>query len=505
MKPNLTRIIQKSRALKTVICCLVCLTLLFNLPVSRPASAAPAVALVPVAVEGIGALLALLGVAVATGADTYALTQNYPYINSIFNGAGNTLESWYSVLPENVYYTDGNGNYYVGNSTDVPLVSASQLLFKASAVADAPSFFPSNVIGLSPRVALGSSNSWKYNTNMTALRQQYGDNVWLTPYCVTSDDRILVCSRSWRLGYSEGEYYEYTQLDPVPLPCPNYTSFTPSPGKVLYAAPTYYTEGRFGTNYNINEYGQISWYSGGEPVGTGVYPQTSHYYDYLGNIVSVGDGIWYKNKMAAFLISNEPPELGLDIDKSKLGDVVISVGGTSMPPANFDPDDPEDNDPQSSGAALIPPSMWEVFATIADFLGKTDLNNTNNSTTLGDFINNNYNYNNVDVDVNVPDSFHIIFETPLQLDIDADINLGGGIKLDITINEDVSLPSVSEGDGSGFFNADAVDALSALTIQNPIIGVLQGLFSVIDPALLGIFSTSVSLLIVLGLWKLIRG
>lgn len=186
------------------------------------------------------------------------------------------------------------------------------------------------------------------------------------------------------------------------------------------------------------------------------------------------------------LVTDGVPSLSLNASVDNLANSIVQVK-----PSNDD-----DSNNGSSPPTPQSPQNWEIWKGIEDlitFISTGD--DTNNGTTFDEFVNNNYNY--VDVNINVPE------ETTNNINISGGLDINGNGNVDITIHEDVSIPVA--GDGSGFYSPTAVDVIGALSNNNPVISTLSSLFSSIDPALVSIFSVSVSLLLVLGLWKLIRG
>lgn len=523
MKRNFIQVIQKSRVLKSVICLLLCLTLLFNFPFSRPAYATGLeIVLAPVAVDTIGALLVCLGFAVAVDGN-YTLTNTYPYIYDYFNNLGSDVYDWIKGIPEDTYYTDGNGKFYVGADADAyELVSPAQMLLKASELPVSWSV-PTNFKGVLPNIPtkLYSYSPLTYSSNVNAYIQPAGSLVWFTPWVRASNGTMLVSAYSFRVGSDAKAFYSVNYVtDPTEVsqfssyegfnvlgtlptilgPCSTSGSWITSDYSKENGIITYITTStgkKYGASINFGN--ENRFYNAALPYTSSSYTQ----YDSMsGNIVLPSGSKLVANR-CGYLVSTEIPKYALEVDKEKLDGVLVSVGGSPEPPDNNSGDNNDENN--QNKYSLLPPELWQVFETVADFLDKTPLTDTNQSTTLGDFVNNNYNYNNVSVDVNVPDRFTIRFDNPLDINLNADVNLGGNININVEINDKTELPSVSEGDGEGFFSANVIDVFSGLTVNNPIMSTLHALFGVIDPALVAIFSVTISLCLLLALWKLIRG
>lgn len=123
---------------------------------------------------------------------------------------------------------------------------------------------------------------------------------------------------------------------------------------------------------------------------------------------------------------------------------------------------------------------------------------TGQSSSIEQFVTNNYTY------VTINNGSESGSGVGGDLSVGGHIDVGGKVDIDININDSVSLPSVSEGDGENFFGADALDVFAGLTKNNPIMATLTALFGVIDPALVATFSVTISLCFLLAIWRLIR-
>lgn len=502
--------IQMNRSVMVTLSILMTfLTVLFmiNSTASR-AFAAPAVALIPVGYQYLMGLLAVMGIAVA-GVAGYELSQNYPYIKSTFEAAGDSPEDWMKIIP-NIYYTDGEGNYYIdtGEGT-IPVTSVSQLLLNSSGILS-NTWVPTNLAGIPPVVR--AENNKGFDVNLTNSWRLYGDDTWFVPYGVGADGTLYVSHTAIQVTAYDivGCDYTTSALPKSLLSASAASSYRKDfssmyfKGKDIFlssARPTYswissiYNTWKIVDGYIIQN-GAFS----EDPTFRNIpfAHNPNDFYTSATEHVLFSDTTYYALPQSGWLAVDGFPTLELVIDKDTLGDTFVSVGGSPQPPKN-------DDDEDKKGYELVPPDYWQVFETLAEFVGKTPANNTNNSTTLGDFINNNYNYNPVDIDINVPERFEFKIDGDVHLDIDANVTLGGGINLDITINDNTPLPEITGGDGENFFSANVIDVFAGLTHNNPVMAMLFELFRIIDPGLVAIFSVSISLSLLLALWKLIRG
>lgn len=503
--PGLIERLQSSRIVMILTSLFLCFTLMINLSGMFPgnkASAAPAV-LIPVAGIALIGVLTALGIAAinagSSSEPSYSLTNNYPYVSPMFEKSGSTAEDWVMVLPDDVYYTDGN-TFYVGNSLENPLESISQLIVKAEYLPD-NYFFPTNFTQIAPRgirYKEGDTAGGATWINLDSMLSA-GLSNWVIPYLVTSSGTVALGDKAFKLALTTGDYpiIKYRDFPPTEYTTRVSGDFALRADRPTYISPTTSNGSVYITNKYIIEDGYMTSWSNSS---TGTWKDLSYgnirYLDVNGVVISAsslpysGAGI----KSTGYLVGSEAPKFDLEVDKDKLKDVYISPYGEPQPPANPDPDDKE------TEIELIPPELWEVFKTITDFLGNSSSKPTNGNTTLGDFINNNYNYNNVDVDVNVPDRFTIHFDNAL----DINLNLSGGFNIDVNINYNTSLPEITAGDGENFFSANVIDVFAGLTTNNPVLSSLIALFGAMDPALVSIFSVTVSLMLLLALWRLIR-
>lgn len=480
---------------KTILTMLVAVSLAVGMTISpsfgvtKTASAAGAAFLVPVVVETVGELLVAMGIATGTVAGGYALTEAYPYVYDFFYQHGENLADWYGLLPENAYYTDGYGNFYLGDSTDYPVTSVSQLVVRGNSVLTSYTY-PTNV--QSATIGLRFEAAYYAGSNLNDIWKSYPESSWhLVPYFIQSDGTMTIGDRSLNIprgagtatarGIYDTYIYSTTFSDSRPYDM-DLLLTNVAPAKSLYVLTSYRDTGLGYWNGT-----QTVSYSSSLAPSKYVLPSGAEYkggFDYA--VTRTFDRVGY-------LICDGIPSRTLDVDKDKMGeDTILSVGGSPEPPS-------DDDDPQEP--TVTPPSRWEVFTTVAEFLDDTA---SNNDTTLQDFIRNDYTLN-VNVNINTPDTIFLDTHVSGSLQIDQNTTLGGGINIDVNLNDSTSIPSVTDGDGSGFYNANAVDVAAALVQNNPVISLIKGLIEAIDPTLLAVVSISLSLAIVLGLWKLIRG
>lgn len=460
------------------------LLLSFNLITASKAYAAPA--LIPVVGEGLIGVLQLLDL-VLVGAVGYELNKDYPFISDYFYNVGTDIADWCAALPQDMYYTDTMGNYYLANGSQVS--SISDLLLDASKLPSSYSFPVNFLAEITSNVWVsGEGNCRAFDFNHIVRN----NDLWYTPFYFTTSGEPCISAVSLKMGLEKNswKYVDY-RLDPSNIVNDTNSAITLANDKRTYMEFAFNNApSTISSRYILNQ-GVITTLVSNQVGGYNGSFFTHPRYVNSDGVTVDGDTTTLFNtaKVAnvGWLTSSTVPRFEIDVEGKDLEEVYISPAPDYQPPDNNDDD---------GGIQLLPPDLWEVFKSVKDFL-----DNTNNNTTLKDYVNNNYNYNTVDVDVNVPDSFHIIFESSL----DVNLNLSGGVNVDITINDKTELPSISEGDGEGFFNANVIDVFAALTKNNPVMAVITGLFSAIDPVLLSIVSVSISLILVLALWKLIKG
>lgn len=470
---------------------LICLLLFISFsPLLRSTASAAAVGLIPLAGDALLKVLIAAGVVTAGAAGTYELTQTYPYIYDTFYNLGATVSDWISALPEEVYYIDNAGTVYIGADGKTVVNSPSQLVIKGNCVSNSY-VFPVNSSYAFNGISVGTSYSYRFASNLTQMMDSYPgtDNFFYVPFMVDSDGVMIVGDTYYCITPSA---YFWGRLDGSSSGSSS-LSFTKQSQDLLWGVTR---PGNFNIlciyAYSITSSGfsQISNYS----LVNGAYNSRNFIYP-TGSTWTYTNDAWVGMMRGGYLVTDGTPVTTLNADKSKLEGTLVSVGDLTNPPTDPDPEDPEDPE---KGYQLAPPSLWEIFTSVADLL-----DDKNNNTTLKDYVRNGYVYNVVDVDVNVPERFNIQFSGDFK--IDANVNLGGGVTVDVNINDNVSLPSVSGGDGENFFGADAVDVFAGLTNNNPVLSTITALFQSIDPSLVAVFSVTVSLTFLLALWHLIRG
>lgn len=367
------------------------------------------------------------------------------------------------VIPENTYTTDGT-NYYVGKKK----VTASDMFINAKALIGVNYSMPTNVSGSQYTVGSYSEGDYHYGISFSS-KQDIDKDVYYFPFVTTPSGGAFVFD----------EFFS-----PVSNGFKTYNSSLNKSGS--------YLTGSNGSGVKKYYYYPIS-----NPVNsTGFYTSDKLnslgssfsfvYYPKFLSVTGSGSLSYSADNQFTLLFTRGLPVFTVEADKEKLSNSIVQV-------KNDNEDD--DNNPVTPPTPQSP-DFWQIWQTWEELVEEIDTGkDTNGNTDLGQYVNNNYIYNKVDVDINVPDTQNINMSGGLDINGSGDIN--------ITVHEDVSLPSA--GDGSGFYNPDATDVIGALGKDNPVTSVISGLFSALDPALVGVFSVSVSLLFVLGLWKLIRG
>lgn len=455
-----------------------CAAFSFSLAFSplRAALAAPAV--VPVAAEGIGALLVALGLMTGDAVNGYKWAVDgsfggYDYTSDIFGNyvpkikTGETLTSgdlsplWGTVIPDDVYTTDGE-RFFVGGD----VVAPTDLFLMAESLIGVNYVMPTNIIGSQYTVGATSYDSKFFGISF-ANSADIDKDIYYFPF-VTTASSAYILNVAWSPTSKGWNRYNFDK-DTV----------------------SFYS----GSSYSRRYY----WYAIGDPMQTAGFANSDSletpqgYISYattpkFNPIVGSNVLTYSADNKFTLLKTQGLPSREVVAEKEKLSGAVVKVGNS---------DDDDDNNPVTPPTPQ-PPDYWQIWQTVEELVEQVETDKvTNAGTNLGDYVNNNYIYNKVDVDINVPE------------EITNNVNMSGGLDfngkgdININFNEDVSLPTA--GDGSGFYNPDAADVVGALGKDNPVVGVVSGLFAAIDPALVGVFSVSVSLLLVLGLWKLIRG
>lgn len=470
--------LRQSPIIKRILSLFLLLPILCSLSIT--AFGAPAVA-VPVTAEVVAELLVALGLMAGNATDGYIWKANdNPYVTSIFESqvsaitgdipvSSETLSPLLgTVIPEGVYSQSEDGSFFVAGKP----VTSSDIFLNAKSLIGVTYGLPVNVYAISDYSARteGQYSGWYSPLGVSDVNN---GNCFIPIY--GRDGAILFSKFALAVYPSQMRLFDFSGK--------MLQSGVASGGKGL---PNYISAGSGTTSPFVFGVESPS-INGNYRYGTSAW-QGALLFDVLGQSVKKTE-VWSSLDYATFAVTKGIPVDTILADDDKLEGAVVKVEIN-----NFNPVPPEgggNNQPDKTVVVPVPP-VWEIWKSIADLITEVDTgSDTNNGTSLGGYINNNYNYQSVDVDVNVPDNF--------------DVGISGGLDINANVNIHESLPSVSSGDGSGFFDAGAVDVLAGLTTDNPVFGVTKGLFSALDPALVGIFSVSVSLLLLLGLWKLIKG
>lgn len=457
----------------------VCLAYSVSLAFVPAGSALATPAVVAVGGEAIWGLLVALGLMAGDASTGYTWTCQDPYVNDIFETASPgwtsglktpaenfpALQSMYDkIFDKDIYTTDGE-NYFVSG---VP-VTSDNIYLRASVV-------PETVYGLPTNIDIGShavnlvkkaGDTWSYAV-FTSPASNIGLDYYYFPYYTTSTG-AFVFSQSFTFISANNASTRTLSYDFYTKNTRDYTN--PAPLRNYLGSPLY-------------PYSPDGYASSDDPSfnsATLVAPVID--YSTVRRVSGTGDYSVSAVTGALLLRTRGIPVASVQGDSSSLDGALVQVK-----PSNDD-----DNNGETPPVP-VPPNNWELWRSVEDllkFISSGEV--TNGNTDFGQYVNNNYNY----VQINVPD------EISQNINIGGSLGINGKGDINININEDVSLPSA--GDGSGFYNPSAVNVIGALSKDNPVIGTLSGLFSALDPALVGIVSISISLLLVLGLWKLIRG
>ena len=505
-------------------------------PLIQPltAHAAPGViALIPAAGEALMAVLQTLGVVTAVAGGGYAISQTYPYIADMFKSSGYELQTWIEKTFGDIYYTDGIGNFFVGNSTSFPVTASTSILAHATSLVTSTFNLPVNATGSVAGVPL------QFNVNTGGnIYIPLGDTLdkWILPFYQTKQTTIAV-PLPIGIYYATQLFYIRGNRTGVDTWAPNASqpvahdfgyTLTGEVPPFLYAYP--FAGGSsfpIGIVYDYTiKNGYPNWIStafnstprldfertsgqtirpypftdiAGETIrdGTiyyGKFNETTGTVANDGNIYQTGVITVGGTPSWSTGIKEKSDEIGVAVPE----DTIIIIEKVPADPNDFNNDDDDDDKPPQ----LFPPDWWKIIETILDYVG----DDKEYPTTVNYYVTNNFTYNTtVDPSVPVPSDFNVSLDVSGNIHHDVDLDISGGLNIDITINDNTELPSVSEGDGENFFSADALDVFAGLTKNNPVLETLKELFAVVDPALVSIFSVSVSLVLLLALWKFIRG
>lgn len=448
---------------------------------------------------------------------SWALTKSFSYISSMLtdylqkrgSAVGtsqglNDLVSYVSDTMGGLVKKNSSGEYYVG---DKQIISPSQMAFKANEMPigwTLPSNFKGSLRSLIYHPASDVSTWTAYYCDVnTDIRNNGGE--WLTPWYRTDAGYLYVADRCFKLDPSGGSQPYVVFHDNNSLL--SNTSYTGLPDNVTSATGTYRNavilfnnSGQPSWNYTM-EYGLLKTVYAAEIYSTAIIGDKCAYYNSDGTRRYVFTGSrQYPTSMRefansgtnggienvtsfGFYVSSDVPSFDLSYDPSKVGeDVLVSPGGLDYDPSNV------------QGYQLASPEQWVVYGGTPQYIN-------NHGTNWTQYINNGYIINGSGGTPDVGGQFNISG----SINVNQNVTLGGGINVDITINDNTSLPGISDGDGENFFSANVIDVFAALTTNNPIIGTIYALFRSLDPALVAIVSVSISLMLVLALWKLIRG
>lgn len=469
----------KSRFLKALVASFSSLSFLFVPLIS--AFSAPAV--VPVGANLIVELLIALGVLSGTAGAGYVISQNCdPYTASILQKQVDTLSYDIpiseqtiedagilgNVIPEDTYFYDGTGFSVAGSSE---YLTGTELFLKASSLVGVNYSMPVNLYSALESLQVSKADvgySYGYCINPSST---VGKNKYFFPYVITASGVSYICPSSFSYERVD-KVIEYNFVEDIS----SYTLNPPIERKYInYALDGIYWD--YCLVDTLKEFGTKSFSMVGSLGGE------QNYIPLAGNTPYT----YSPSDRTTLLVTDGVPVRSLVGDKEKLQDAIVEV----KPPQNEDDNNNGQTPPTPRG-----PDFWQIWQTIEALVEQNETGKvTNGGTNYSEYVNNNYNY--VDVDINVPE------EITNNVNLDGTLDINGKGDININFNEDVSLPSAS--DGSGFFTPSATNVIGAIAKDNPVIGTLSALFSALDPALVGIVSVSISLLLVLGLWKLIRG
>lgn len=458
-----------------------CLTLIC--PVYGLIASAAAVA-APVAAESIAGLLVALGLIVGDEVSGYEWSnplttetgkiEGY-YTKDIFAQAVPKIKSgekltkddlgalFGTVIASGTYTTDGTNYYVSGSSTPV---TASDLFVLAKSLVGVSYSMPTNVIGVQKGTGFMNANGSQNVGTCLASPGAVGTDQYFFPMVETDSGAVFIRPIAMNLNKTgSGLSFDFSKSGYGTIGTHSYSG-----GIKKYWA------------WDISN--SSSTYSTLEDIHNLVFTQLIPIQGKSWVLVQGSDTLSPPYKSTTMIMTRGQPQVTFNANSDSLGDSIVQVK----------PSDDDDNS-GSTPPAPVPPNNWEVWRTIEDltkFISTGEI--TNGSTTLDQFVNNNYNY--VDVDINVPDS--------------VDVNLGGGLDINgsgdinVNVNENISVPSV-EGDGGKFYNLTLWDSLKAVAIDNPMIGTVTALIQSIDPTLVALCSLSLSLIMVLAIWRFLRG
>lgn len=449
--------------------------------------AAPAV--VPVSANLIGQLLVALGLMTGTVSSGFTwVGSGNPYVDSVFTEQISSLNSGIpvssdvlgqlsgTVIPNDLYTTDGS-DFFVGNKK----ITANDLFLNAKSLVGVSYDMPVNISGLLSGdlfVPSAWGNNYK-SARFSSPVSSVGTNDYFVPYLTTSGFKSFVWGSGFNFSFASDNTkivtsgYRFLEYNDNPVgTVENYNSNT---GFLPYTIIQIFPFGSAKTEILTSDLSEPS--NLALPI---LWSNSAWSVDYH-RVSGIGDFVFDDITGMSLLQTSGVPSTVLSGDSSSLGGSIVQVksdddNNGSTPPV-----------PQS-------PNNWDIWKSVTELISQiNDGTVTNGGTTYEQFVNNNYNY--VNVDINVPDTQNINLSGGLDISGKGDIN--------INIHEDISLPSA--GNGDGFYNPSVTDVIGGLVSDNPFLDIVYALFKSIDPFLVSVFSGAISLMLVLALWKLIRG
>lgn len=486
------------------------MTFLITIPLSKQIASAAEVGEIIVAIETAQEVIEFLNEIGLTDIDladpsTWAISKSWAYIKQFLEAQGNTPEDWVNAIATKI--VKKGDNYYIAD-TNTQLVSPAQLAFRASDMPvgwSMPSNFYGAVISDAQFTYAGRPNYYEMYTNVTRFITS-NEIYWLTPFVQTVSSGLLVSSTSFTIPQAAGvqQYVVNYRTHPETVTTnSNYRGFNGLGSNASGGIQPFFmawNDGLFkratlssgimteivSLSNNANDYSMNLAYNFYGVSGDRIYWNpgsiSNNRLDYMSE-----NREDYTNAQTimrrGYLISSTVPSFDLDFDPSQVGeDVIVSPGGSIYNPGSAD------------GYPYIPPGSWQTYATPAQY-------QSNSGMTFNQYVKDGYIINNNGGGTSGGGNFIL----DGSVDINANVTLGGGINIDITVNDKTELPSISGGDGENFFSANVIDVFAGLTKNNPILGTIIALFGAIDPAIVAIFSVTISLSFLLALWKLIRG
>ena len=430
--------------------------------------------------------------------------------------AADLVDFYVKSMPQDLYYTDGT-NYYIDTSAGLRAVTSQDVYISAEAVVATGYTMPVNIVGLANTTTTHKWDTYFGDGRLVANISPVFTNPGIyATYAVQLNPALPYwASTSGAFAYTGSVGLTHVadwrnspnSITGVLLNVPYENTGTVWIGPLLngLVTPFYIAQHPAWVTDNKGTWldeGTGSWLykEYGDALFGNSWVYDNHTFQWSMNDV-IALTVAFTDGIPATSLSDVYP--ALKEDKGELEDTWVNVKPAPELP-------PDDDDDEKKHYYPPTPDWWELFKDIADIINDTSEKPSNNNTTLGDFINNNFNYNTVVVEApDIPDifTFYVYGDMKLDInaDIDADVNLGGSLTVNINYNEDVDLPEVKEDDGKGLIDMGVTDVIGGLTTHNPVVPTLTSLFESIDPTLRALFITGISLSILLALWKLIRG